>query len=432
MLPEGVRGRRQGLRPDHARGRGRLPRRSASGGSAWSSRTSSPRRVDAATAAVVLAAVPAGVARVGVFVGASAAEMARTARRVGLTHLQVHGDADPDEARRVSGLPVIQGIGVRDEASLERARASAADLVLLDAAVAGLHGGTGTVFDWSLLEGGALGRPFALAGGLRPENVADAVTAPAPRDRGRLERRRERRPGARTPSACAPSSTPSPRSARCGRMSDPRAADGELAARFGDFGGRFVPETVIGALDELERGLPALPRRRGLPGRARGPARPLRRPADAALPGPRARGAPTASSGSTSSARTSATPGAHKINNALGQVLLASKMGKRRIIAETGAGQHGVATATAAALLGPRVLRLHGPRGHGPPAPERDPHAHAGRRGAPGRLGHRHPQGRAQRGDPRLGDQRARDPLRHRDGRRAGALPGDRRRAAVA
>src|SRR5689334_19690557 len=44
--------------------------------------------------------------------------------------------------------------------------------------------------------------------------------------------------------------------------------------------------------------------------------------------------------------------GAHKINNALGQVLLAQRMGKRRIIAETGAGQHGVATATAAALLG--------------------------------------------------------------------------------
>src|SRR5437764_8251015 len=44
--------------------------------------------------------------------------------------------------------------------------------------------------------------------------------------------------------------------------------------------------------------------------------------------------------------------GAHKINNALGQVLLARRMGKRRIIAETGAGQHGVATATAAAFLG--------------------------------------------------------------------------------
>ena len=44
--------------------------------------------------------------------------------------------------------------------------------------------------------------------------------------------------------------------------------------------------------------------------------------------------------------------GSHKINNALGQVLLAKKMGKTRVIAETGAGQHGVATATAAALLG--------------------------------------------------------------------------------
>src|SRR4029077_13340736 len=44
--------------------------------------------------------------------------------------------------------------------------------------------------------------------------------------------------------------------------------------------------------------------------------------------------------------------GAHKINNALGQTLLAVRMGKRRIVAETGAGQHGVATATACALLG--------------------------------------------------------------------------------
>jgi tryptophan synthase beta chain len=46
--------------------------------------------------------------------------------------------------------------------------------------------------------------------------------------------------------------------------------------------------------------------------------------------------------------------GAHKINNTLGQILLAKRMGKTRIIAETGAGQHGVATATAAALFGLR------------------------------------------------------------------------------
>ena len=135
----------------------------------------SSRRVDAARAAEVVAAVPASLARVGVFVGASAREMAETAALVGLTHIQVHGDADLEETRRMSGLPVIQGIAMDGEGALERARSSAADLVLLDAAVAGMHGGTGTAFDWSLLEGGALGRPFALAGGLRPDNVAGAL-----------------------------------------------------------------------------------------------------------------------------------------------------------------------------------------------------------------------------------------------------------------
>ena len=56
--------------------------------------------------------------------------------------------------------------------------------------------------------------------------------------------------------------------------------------------------------------------------------------------------------------------GAHKINNVLGQALLAKKMGKTRLIAETGAGQHGVATATAAALHGHGMRGLHGGGGH--------------------------------------------------------------------
>jgi phosphoribosylanthranilate isomerase len=61
-----------------------------------------------------------------------------------------------------------------------RARASAADLVLLDAAVAGRDGGTGTTFDWGLIDADPLGRPFALAGGLTPENVAGAVRRTGP------------------------------------------------------------------------------------------------------------------------------------------------------------------------------------------------------------------------------------------------------------
>ena len=74
--------------------------------------------------------------------------------------------------------------------------------------------------------------------------------------------------------------------------------------------------------------------------------------------------------------------GAHKINNALGQALLAKRMNKKRIIAETGAGQHGVATATVCALLGLRVCRLHGNSGHGAATTECVPHEVARRRSA--------------------------------------------------
>ncbi len=134
-------------------------------------------------------------------------------------------------------------------------------------------------------------------------------------------------------------------------MSSRRTPDGELAVRYGDFGGRYVPETVIGALDELTE---AYLRHRddvafrteldGLLDRYVGRPTPLYR----------AKGLEAAYGvGRLYLKREDLChTGAHKINNALGQVLLASKMGKKRIIAETGAGQHGVATATAAALLG--------------------------------------------------------------------------------
>ncbi len=125
-----------------------------------------------------------------------------------------------------------------------------------------------------------------------------------------------------------------------------------VTMRFGPYGGRYVPETVIGALDELTA---AFERYRDEPeflaelgvllGHYVGRPTPIyraRRLEEAwNLPG-----------GLWLKREDLCHTGAHKINNALGQVLLAQRMGKQRIIAETGAGQHGVATATAAALLG--------------------------------------------------------------------------------
>jgi tryptophan synthase beta chain len=123
-----------------------------------------------------------------------------------------------------------------------------------------------------------------------------------------------------------------------------------LPRRFGDYGGRYVPETLIPALDELER---AWLEAREDPGFEHDLERLLQDYA----------GRPTplylAERLSEECGRTVYMKredlmhtGSHKINNALGQTLLAKRMGKQRVIAETGAGQHGVATATACALLG--------------------------------------------------------------------------------
>ena len=79
--------------------------------------------------------------------------------------------------------------------------------------------------------------------------------------------------------------------------------------------------------------------------------------------------------------------GAHKINNALGQALLVKRMGKTRVIAETGAGQHGVATATVCAMLGLKCRIYMGQIDVPPSGAERCPHAHAWRGGRRSHLG---------------------------------------------
>jgi tryptophan synthase beta chain len=125
----------------------------------------------------------------------------------------------------------------------------------------------------------------------------------------------------------------------------------QVGPYFGDFGGRFVPESLIGALDELDQTY-------------------QHAKSDPAFISELANlhktytGRPSIITEAPSFAATIGDirvflkredlnhTGSHKINNVLGQALLAKRMGKKRIIAETGAGQHGVASATAAALLG--------------------------------------------------------------------------------
>jgi phosphoribosylanthranilate isomerase len=136
----------------------------------------SSRCVDVDQARAISKALPSRVRRVGVFVNPDPAEVARIASAAGLTDVQLHGDrADVEAVRAVARIRVFQGFSVAGPDDVSAARSSRADLVFLDAAVPGRHGGTGQRFDWSVLEHTPLQRPFVLAGGLTPENVADAV-----------------------------------------------------------------------------------------------------------------------------------------------------------------------------------------------------------------------------------------------------------------
>src|SRR5438552_10783345 len=127
--------------------------------------------------------------------------------------------------------------------------------------------------------------------------------------------------------------------------------DPDLLGYFGEFGGPYVPETLVEPVEELERAYLCV---RDDPEFTSELARLLKHYVGRPTPLYEARRlSETAAGARIFLKREDLThTGAHKINNALGQALLAARMGKRRIVAETGAGQHGVAAATACALLG--------------------------------------------------------------------------------
>ncbi len=136
---------------------------------------------------------------------------------------------------------------------------------------------------------------------------------------------------------------------------DPRSwfgrRDPDARGYFGEFGGRFVPETLVAPLEELERRYFELRHEAAFVGEFD---RLLREFVGRPTPLTEATRFAEACGGARIFLKREdlAHTGAHKINNALGQALLAKRMGKRRIVAETGAGQHGVASATVCALLG--------------------------------------------------------------------------------
>ena len=132
---------------------------------------------------------------VGVFVNPELDEVAKAVEDAGLTMVQLNGEEGPSfcaEVARRTGVKVIKAIHVASAADIHAAEAFRTDFHLFDRRGKGLWGGTGESFDWGLLGEHRSEVPAIVAGGLRPDNVAEAIAVDASLRRRRRQRGRGR------------------------------------------------------------------------------------------------------------------------------------------------------------------------------------------------------------------------------------------------
>src|SRR4051812_14238655 len=312
--------------------------------------------------------------------------LARIVAAVDPDAVQLSGD-EPVGDIAAAGRPVWKAIRVRADrdtaedvvARARAALAAGAERILLDAAGGPHPGGTGTRIAIELAAAVAREVPVVLAGGLGPANVGRAL-----RDIPAIGV--DSASGTERPRSAGERPTKDPlrvalfiKRARAARLDRPNLAVrptpvdagllvADAAGRWGlerEFGGRYVPETLMAALEQLEAAYAAIRQDpvfwselRELLARYAGRPTALYRADRLAYESLERAVAldPTARLPRRLrlylKREDLAHTGAHKLSNALGQALLTRRLGKDRVIAETGAGQHGVATATACALLG--------------------------------------------------------------------------------
>jgi phosphoribosylanthranilate isomerase len=143
----------------------------------------SPRRCDPAVAVEIGSLLRRRLEVVGVFVNPTLEELTQTADVVGLTGLQLHGDEGPafcTEAARRTGCKVIKAVRVRSGADIQALVPFHIDYHLVDSYVPARPGGTGEAFEWELARAHRGPVPLILSGGLRPDNVGEAIAVVQP------------------------------------------------------------------------------------------------------------------------------------------------------------------------------------------------------------------------------------------------------------
>jgi tryptophan synthase beta chain/phosphoribosylanthranilate isomerase len=297
-----------------------------------------PRALEVEAARSICDVAAGLVVRVGVFRDAPLEAVRETASAVGLDAVQLHGQEPPEYVAALA-WPVLKALPA--DADLVESAARYPDVDLLIDHPSG--GGSGRSWEYARArELVGRGRRVWLAGGLEAANVADAVRSARPHGvdaASSLESAPGRKDAERVRAFVS-----------AVRSALPETEEPDASGFFGPYGGRYVPETLMPALEELEETYAVLAMDDGFWAELS-----HERASYAGRPTPlylAERMSEELGLRIYLKREDLAHTGAHKINNAIGQALIARRMGKRRIIAETGAGQHGVAAATACARYG--------------------------------------------------------------------------------
>ena len=140
----------------------------------------SPRYIKPTRAKAIIAALPPFITTVGVFVDVAPEDVLEICRFCNLDAAQMHGNETPAQVSAVRGVRRIKAIRVQSERDIETCPRYHVDAYLLDAFDPGEFGGTGKQFNWALAKEAAQFGPIILAGGLDPDNVAEAIQTAAP------------------------------------------------------------------------------------------------------------------------------------------------------------------------------------------------------------------------------------------------------------
>jgi phosphoribosylanthranilate isomerase len=294
--------------------------------------------------------IPKSIKKTAVFVDESAETINNLLNKFGFDAVQLHGNESPDFCNSFRNkVKMIKAFGLNDSFDFDQLNAyvNKVDFFLFDTKT-DIHGGSGKTFDWTILNKYKLNTPFFLSGGISLDNLEEVKNISHPQFYGvDLNSRFETAPGMKDIQQLEKAfDIIAVTQGKSHKMNYGVNEQGY----YGDFGGAYIPEMLYPNVEELRQQYLSIINDEE-----------FKAEFDQLLKDYVGRPSPLYHA-KRYSERYGANiffkredlnhTGSHKINNAIGQILLAIRLGKKRIIAETGAGQHGVATATVCALKG--------------------------------------------------------------------------------